>query len=173
MNLRNVKQAIQSLRNYCQMEDDPNVVNVPAPVNPAEVVRTFISEGITPTNSELMTLMTAMYMDNRFDILHMNPSGAKPKDEPKPTDQKTQIAEAFVRRYQHVIDKDSLKNAKLIDEYHRAILDLDNVYVKVFTDPNSIAARQQLTKAWIMFCQKVREFDPEFYQSHLANHHHN
>ena len=33
-------------------------------------------------------------------------------------------------------------------------------------------ACQQLTKAWIMLCQKIREFEPEFYNSHLANHHH-
>ena len=176
MNLRNVKQAVHSLWNYCHMEDDPNVVNVPAPVNPVEVVRAFNDAGVTPTNSELMTLMTAMYMDNRFDILHRNPSGAvvMPTDESKPaTTRDAQVAEALIEKYRHVINQDALKNATLVDQYHRAIVDFDNVYVKVFTEPDSIVARQQLTKAWIMLCQKIREFEPEFYQSHLANHHHN
>ena len=175
MNLRNVKQAVHSLWNYCHMEDDPNVVNVPAPVNPVEVVRAFNDEGITPTNSELMTLMTAMYMDNRFDILHRNPTGAvvMPTDESKPTTTRdAQVAEALIEKYRHVIDQDALKNATLVDQYHRAIVDFDNVYVRVFTEPDSIVARQQLTKAWIMLCQKIREFEPEFYNSHLANHHH-
>lgn len=175
MNLRNVKQAIHSLWNYCNMEDDPNVVNVPAPVNPVEVFRAFTSEGITPTNSELLTLMTAMYMDNRFDILHRNPTGAvvMPADDPNQTAQKTRVAEALVEKYRQTIDQDALKNAELVDKYHRAIVDLDNVYVRVFTEPDSIVARQQLTKAWIVLCQKIREFEPEFYQSHLANHHQN
>ena len=160
MNLRNVKQAVHSLWNYCHMEDDPNVVNVPAPVNPVEVVRAFNNEGITPANSELLTLMTAMYMDNRFDILHRNPSGAvvmPTDDDPNQTARKTRVAEALVEKYRQTIDQDALKNATLVDQYHRA----------------SIVARQQLTKAWIMLCQKIREFEPEFYNAHLANHHHN